>query len=88
MTVASVGTGPRFGAVVEDILALVGALAEGCLGVRVGLVSCEVVFVVWPVVEAGFGGPERTSGRSGDVSREVKGEDCEVEVCVAGWEGG
>lgn len=69
-------------------MALAGALAEGCLGVRVGLVSCEVVFVVLPVVEAGFGEPERPRGRFGEVSREVKGEDWEVDVCVAGWEGG
>lgn len=75
---------------VADILAVGGAPWDVCFGVRDGLVSCDVVFddLVLPVVEAGLGGPERASGRSGEVSREGKDEDREVDVCVAGCEGG
>lgn len=71
------------------ILLLAGALVGGCFDVRVGLVSFELFFrdAVLLAVDVGLGAPER-SRRIGEVSREAKGEDLEVDVCVAGWDGG
>jgi hypothetical protein len=82
-------TGPRLGVVAEDILAAVEALgAIGFECVRCGLVSWELLLrdLVLPAAEAFLflGGAERVGWRPGEVSREAKGEDLEVDVCVAG----
>lgn len=85
--VASVLTRPRLGVVQEDILPAAGALGVLVFDdVRCGLVSCELFLrdLVLPVVEAALGAPGRVAWRPGEVSREARGEDLEVDVCVAG----
>lgn len=75
---------------VEDILPPAGALVAVDLGwVRCGLVSCELLLrdLVLPAVEAVLEAAGRTGARPGEVSREASGEDFDVEVCVAGWDG-
>lgn len=85
----SVATGPNLGVVATEILPEEEAVcAEGFEG-REGLVSCGLFvrgLAAMAGVDADLLEPERASGRFGEDSRELKGEEREVDVCVAeGW---
>lgn len=82
LTVASICTGPRSGVAVAWILPPVGALGVVCLDARDGLVSCGACFrdLVLEALGVDLGSPERSNGRSGEVSWEGEGESLGLDV--------
>lgn len=88
--VESLGTGPSLGVLAVETFAEDEVVCAVARDVRVGLVSCGLVFLglaALTVFEAALLEAERASGRLGEASREFKGEEAEerevVVCCVA-----
>lgn len=85
----SVVTGPDLGVAEADILPADEAVCAVAVDVRDGLVSCALDF---RDLAARAGAEEalllldRASCLLGEVSRDCKGDEEAVDVCVAGWE--